>query len=161
MRWVQQIFFKVRAIVRRSRVEREMEAELAAHLEAEARALMSRGMDPVEARRLAANTMGHVELIREECRDARGTAWWERLKQDVVFGVRLFLKNRAFTVAALATLALAIGSTTAVFTVVDHVLLRPLPFPAPDRLYYAVDVSLRGHFDMLRSNSKLADYAAD
>jgi predicted permease len=49
----------------------------------------------------------------------------------------------------------------AVFTVVDHVLLRPLPFPAPDRLYYAVDVSLRGHFDVLQSNSKLADYAAD
>jgi len=105
--------------------------------------------------------MGPVELIREECRDARGTAGWERLKQDVVFGFRLFLKNRAFTAAALATLALAIGSTTAVFTVIDHVLLRPLPFPAEDRLYYAVDVSLPGHFDILRSNSKLADYAAD
>src|ERR1700730_18081641 len=70
MRWVQQLFFKVRAIVRRSHVEREMEAELAAHLEAEARMLMSKGMDPVEARRVAANTMGHVELIREECRDS-------------------------------------------------------------------------------------------
>jgi len=161
MRWVQQLSFKVRAIVWRSRVEREMEDELAAHLEAEARAPMSQGMDPVEARRLAAKTMGHVELIREDCRDARGTAWWERLKQDVVFGARLFLKNRAFTVAALTTLALAIGSTAAVFTVVDHVLLRPLPFAAPDRLYYAVDVSLRGHFDMLQSNSKLAEYEAD
>jgi predicted permease len=160
MRWIQQLFFKVRAIILRSRVESEMEVELAAHLEAEARTLMSKGMGPVAARRLAANTMGHLELIREECRDARGTAWWERLKQDVVFGVRLFLKNRAFTIAALATLALAIGSTTAVFTVVDHVLLRPLPFPAPDRLYYAVDVSLRGHFDVLQSNSKLADYAS-
>jgi len=161
MRWIQQLFFKVRAIVWRSRVEREMDAELAAHLEAEARELASKGLDPVEARRLAANTMGPVELIRDECRDARGTAWWERLKQDVVFGARLFLKNRAFTAAALSTLALAIGSTTAVFTVVDHVLLRPLPFPAPDRLHFAVDVSLRGHFDVLRSNSKLADYAAD
>jgi putative ABC transport system permease protein len=161
MRWVQQLFFKVRAILWRSHVEREMEAELAAHLEAEAQLLMSKGMDPVEARRVAANTLGHVERIREECRDSRGTAWWERLKQDVVFGLRLFVKNRAFTVAALATLALAIGSTTAVFSVVDHVLLRPLPFPASDRLYYAVDVSVRGHFDTLQSNSKLADYAAD
>jgi putative ABC transport system permease protein len=161
MRWIQLLVFKARAIVRRSRVEREMEAELAAHLDAEAQALMTKDVDPAEARRLAATTMGPVELIREQCRDARGTAWWERLKQDTSFGVRLFVKSPAFTIAALATLALAIGSTTAVFTVVDHVLLRPLPFPGPDRLYAAVDVSLRGHFDVLRSNSKLADYAAD
>jgi predicted permease len=137
-----------------------MEAELASHLEEEARELMTRGVDPAEARRRAFGTMGHTGLIREECRDARGTAAWERFKQDVTFGFRLFLKNRTFTVASLATLALAIGSTTAVFTVVDHLLLRPLPFPAPDRLYYAVDVSLRGHFDVMRTNSKLADYAA-
>ncbi len=161
MRWVQQLIFKARAIAWRSRVEREMEAELAVHLEAEARELMSSGLDPDEARRRAARAMGHAELIREECRDARGTASWDRLKQDLVFGFRLLLKNRAFTVAALATMTLAIGSTTAVFTVVDHVLLRPLPFAEPDRLYYAVDVSLRGHFDVLRSNSKMADYAAD
>ena len=160
MRWVQQLFLKGRAMLWRSRVEREMEAELAAHLEAEVRDLISAGMSPAEARRLAAHTLGPAELIREECRDARGTAWWERLKQDLRFGARLFLRNRTFSAAALATLALAIGSTTAVFTVVDHVLLRPLPFPSPDRLYSAVDVNLRGHFDVLRSNSQLADYAA-
>ena len=161
MRWTRQLFFKARAILWRSRVEREMEIELAAHIEAEVTDLMRRGMDQAEARRVAVHTMGHMGLLREECRDARGTAGWERLKQDVVFGLRLFLKSRAFTVAALATLAIAIGSTTAVFTVVDRVLLRPLPYSAPDRLYYAVDVSVRGHFDTLRSNSKLADYAAD
>lgn len=160
MRWIRQFLFKFRAIVWRPRVEREMEAEFALHLEAEARELMSRGVEPVEARHRAASTMGRTELIREECRDARGTAWWERFKQDVMFGFRLFLKNRTFTVASLGTLTLAIGSTTSVFTVVDHVLLRPLPFTAPDRLYHAVDVSLRGHFDIMRANSKLADYAA-
>src|SRR5260370_13913501 len=61
---------------------------------------------------------------------------------------------------AMATMTLAIGSTSAVFSIVDGVLLRPLPFAAPDRLYHATDLNLRGHFDVLRSNSRLADYAA-
>jgi len=161
MRHVQQLLLKLRAIFFRSRVEREMEAELAAHLDAETRELTARGMDPVEARRLAAATMGRVDLIEEECRDSRGTAFWEHLKHDALFGLRLLTKNRTFSVMAIATTALAIGATTAVFSVVDGVLLRPLPFAAPDRLYHATDVDLRGHFDVLRANSRLADYAAD
>ena len=161
MRWLRQLRLKMRAIVLRSRVEQEMEAEIAAHLEAETRELTARGLDPAEARRRAANTMGHMELIKEECRDSRGTTSWEHLKQDVIFGIRLLAKNRTFSSMALATMALAIGSATAVFSVVDGVLLRPLPFAAPDRLYHAGDVSLRGHFDVMRSNSRLAEYAAD
>ena len=158
MRWLRQLRLKMRAIVLRSRVEQEMEAEIAAHLEAETRELTARGLDPAEARRRAANTMGHMELVKEECRDSRGTTSWEHLKQDVIFGIRLLAKNRTFTSMALATMALAIGSATAVFSVVDGVLLRPLPFAAPDRLYHAGDVSLRGHFDVMRSNSRLAEY---
>jgi len=161
MRWVRESILKLRAVVRRSQVEREMEAELAAHLEDEIRELTSRGFSPSEARQRAVSTMGHADLIREECRDARGTAAWENFKKDVVFGFRLLAKNRTFSAMALATMALAIGSTTAVFSVVDGVLLRPLPFPSPDRLYYAVDVAVRGHFDALRLHSRLADYAAN
>ena len=160
MRWLQQLRLKMRAIVLRSRVEREMEAEIAAHVEAETRELTARGSTRPRPAAAPANTMGHVELIKEECRDSRGTTSWEQLKQDVTFGVRLLCKNRTFCCMALATMSLAIGSTTAVFSVVDHVLLRPLPFAAPDRLYHAGDVNLRGHFDALRSNSRLADYAA-
>jgi predicted permease len=161
MRWLRQLLLKMRAIVLRSRVEQEMEAEIAAHLEEETRELTARGLDPAEARRRAAGTMGHLDLIKEECRDSRGTTSWEHLKQDVVFGIRLLSKKRTFSSMALATMALGIGSATAVFSVVDGVLLRPLPFAAPGRLYYAGDVSLRGHFDVLRSNSRLAEYAAD
>src|SRR5580658_1366880 len=109
MRSLQQLLLKLRAIALRSQVEREMEAELAAHLDAETRELTSRGLDPAEARRRAAITMGRLDLIKEECRDSRGTASWERLKQDVVFGLRLLFKNRIFTSMALATMALAIG----------------------------------------------------
>ena len=160
MRWPQQLLLKLRAIVLRSRVEREMEAELAAHLEAETSELAARGLDEAEARRRASIAMGHLERIREECRDSRGTASWDAFRQDVFFGLRVLAKNRAFSSMALATIALAIGSTTAVFSVVNGVLLRPLPFAAPDRLYHATDLALRGHFDVLRSNSRLADYAA-
>ena len=103
--------------------------------------------------------MGHMDLIKEECRDSRGTAGWEQLKQDVAFGVRLLLKNRTFSSMALATMALGIGSTTAVFSLVDGVLIRPLPFPEPQRLFSA-DVGMRGPFDVLRANSRLADCAA-
>jgi predicted permease len=151
---------KLRAIFFRSRVEREMEAEFSAHLEAETRELIARGLDPSQARRRAAATMGRIDLIKEDCRDSRGTAFWEHFRHDALFGLRLLFKNRTFTAMALATMALAIGSTTAVFSVVDGVLLRPLPFAAPGRLYFARFLNLRGHFDVMRSQSRLADYAS-
>jgi predicted permease len=160
MRWMQELLLKLRAVFFRSRVEREMETEFAGHLEAETRELVARGLYPAEARRRAAATMGRVELIKEDCRDSRGTAFWENFRHDALFGVRLLLKNRTFTAMALATMALAIGSTTAVFSVVDGVLLRPLPFAKPERLYFARFLNLRGHFDAMRSQSRLADYAS-
>ena len=160
MRLLQELFLKLRAIVFRSRVEREMEAEFAAHLEAETRELIARGLGPAEARRRAAATMGRIDLIEEDCRDSRGTAFWEHFRHDALFGMRLLVKNRTFTAMALATMALAIGSTTAVFSVVDGVLLRPLPFAKPERLYFAAYLNLRGHFDAMRANSRLADYAS-
>jgi putative ABC transport system permease protein len=160
MRWLQVLSLKCRAVLRRARVEHEMDAELAGHLESEANELMARGVPPAEARRRAAATMGRMDTLKEDCRDARGTASWEQLKQDAGFGVRLLLKNRTFSAMALAAMSLGIGSTTAVFSLIDGVLLRPLPFPAPDRLFNAGEVGMRGPFDTLRANSRLAFYAA-
>ncbi|HXB75118.1 MAG TPA: ABC transporter permease [Candidatus Acidoferrales bacterium] len=160
MRWLQKLSLKWRAVLRRSRVEHEMDAELAGHLESEAHELMAHGVPPAEARRRAAATMGRMDTIKEECRDSRGTAGWEQLKQDTGFGIRLLLKNRTFSAMALAAMSLGIGSTTAVFSLIDGVLLRPLPFPAPDRLFNAGDVGMRGPFDTLCANSRLAFYAA-
>ena len=136
-----------------------MEAELADHLESETEELIARGASASEARRRARETMGRVDAIKEECRDSRGTAGWEQLKQDISFGLRLLLKNRTFSSMALATMALGIGSTTAVFSLIDAVLIRPLPFAYPDRLFHADDVGMLGPFDTLRANSRLADYA--
>jgi predicted permease len=160
MRWIHKLHLMLRAVWRRPQVEREMEAELAAHLESETRDLIDRGVPAGEARRRAAASMGRLDLIKEECRDARGIAAWEHLKRDATFGLRVLLKNRGFTSMALLTMALGIGSTTAVFSVVDGVLIRPLPFADPGRLFHANDVAVRGHFDVLRANSRLADYAA-
>jgi putative ABC transport system permease protein len=82
-----------------------------------------------------------------------------QLRQDAIFTVRLLLKNRTFSCITIATMALAIGSTTAVFSLIDAVLIRPIPFSAPDQLFYASDAGMRGPFEVLRSNCKLADYA--
>ena len=159
MRWVRRLSLRLRAALRRPQVEREMEAELAGHLECETQELIGLGVPPAEARRRAAASMGRMDSIKEQCRDSRGTVAWEQLKQDISYGARLLAKNRSFSAMALATMALGIGSTTAVFSLVDAVLIRPLPFPAPQRLFFA-DVGMRGPFDILRTNSRLADYAA-
>src|SRR5712692_707201 len=107
MRWLQKLSLKLRAALRRPQVEREMEAELAEHLECETEELIVHGVPPAEARQQATATMGRVDAIKDECRDSRGTAGWEQLKQDISFGVRLLVKNRTFSCLALATMALA------------------------------------------------------
>ena len=111
MRWLQWLSLKMRAAFWRTGVEREMDAELAGHLEWEIDELVARGVPRAEARQRALATMGRLEAIREECRDSRGTAGWEQLKQDVSFALRLLVKNRTFSCIALATIALGIGST--------------------------------------------------
>src|SRR5436190_6818566 len=115
MRLLQKLSLTLRAALRKPQVEREMEAELAEHLESETEDVIARGIPRAEARQRAAAGMGRLEAIKEECRHSRGAAGWEQFKQDASFSVRLLLKNRTFSAMALATMALGIGSTTAVF----------------------------------------------
>ncbi|MFN0107079.1 MAG: ADOP family duplicated permease [Bryobacteraceae bacterium] len=159
MRLLQRIRLRLRAIFRRPQLERELDLELADHLAFETEALIAAGHNPEEARRRALATMGRTDRIREECRDSRGTVTWENLKLDVHFGLRMLRKNRTFSVLALATIALGIGSTTAIVSLIDAILIRPLPFPAPDRLFQAEEVGMRGPLDVLRANARLAEYA--
>src|SRR5437660_5728410 len=125
----------LRAILRRSRVESEMDAELRFHIEAFAEDLVRSGVPREEALRRARIEFGGIELAKEECRAARGVNFIESLIQDLRFGVRMLRKNPGFTAVAVLTLAIGIGANTAVFTVVNGVLLRPMPFPEARRLF--------------------------
>lgn len=160
MRWLHMAIFRLRAIFRRPAMERELDAEIAEHLEHETGELIERGISPVEARETARKTMGRIDRIAEECRDARGVTWWETVRQDVAFALRILRKKPAFSATAMATIALGIGSTSAVFSVVDGVLIRPLPFPEPERLISVEGLGMPGPFEAIRSASRVADYAA-
>src|SRR5579862_2116825 len=122
------------AIFGRARVESELEAELRFHVEAHAEDLMRAGLSREEAVRQARLKLGGVERTKEECREVLGVSLVESVIQDVRFGLRMLRKNPGFTAVAVITLALGIGANTAVFSVVDAVLLRSLPFRDAGRL---------------------------
>ncbi len=123
-----------RALFRKDDLDREMDEEMRAHLELRTQANIKAGMSPEEARYAALRSFGGMEQIKEVCRDLRGVGWIETLWQDVRFGLRMLRKNPGFTAAAALTMALGIGAVTAIFSVVNGVLLRPMPFPDADRL---------------------------
>lgn len=128
------LWHRMRAIVRRGKVEGELEEELRFHLQRQVEKYVQSGMSREEAMRRARVEFGGVELAKEECRDARGVNFVENLVQDFRYGLRTLHKSPGFAAIAVITLALGIGASTAIFSVVESILWRPLPFPDSERL---------------------------
>ena len=123
----------VRGIARRRRISAEVEDELRFHVEQEIEARLARGVSPVEARRIALRDLGGLTQVTQAVGDVR-TIWLDLLLRDARHAVRSLRRTPSFTSVALAVLTLSIGATTAIFSVVDAVMLRGLPFPESDRL---------------------------
>lgn len=134
MRWHHRLYVTLRGWFGSSALDRELNDELQFHFDQQVQANLERGMTPSQAKRAASIAIGNPEPIREASRDARAGSSLRQFGRDLAYGTRLLFKAPAFSVCAIAIVALGIASVTAIFSVVYGVLLRPLPFPDPERL---------------------------
>ena len=125
---------RVTALLRRSELDDDLAEELRFHLEMEMTKLEAEGLAREEAKREAMKRFGGLYRFEQAARDERGTRWLEEAWQDVTYGARVLRRNRGMAVLLIGTLALGIAATTAVFSIVNTVLLNPLPYPESDRL---------------------------
>src|SRR5689334_11999091 len=128
IRWRYTLPLRLRSVLRRDRVERELSDELRFHLARLTEEQIANGVPPKEAKYAALRELGGIDQITEACRDARRVSVFEHLLQDVQYGLRQLRRNPAFSAAAIATLALGIGVNAAIFSVIESVMLAPLPF---------------------------------
>ena len=131
---IQRRLARLFALFRANRLERELNDEVRAHLELAEHDAIARGLDPAEARREALRQFGGIEQMKEVHRDDRSARWLENLVKDARYGLAALRREPVFATVAIAVLALGIGANTAMFSLVDGVLFKPMPFPNPERI---------------------------
>ena len=125
---------RINSLIRHDDLDRGLNAEVRFHIEMETEKNIRLGMSPEDARLKALRSFGPMEKHKEETRDARGVSWIETLVADLRYGARALLKHPGYALLAVLTLGLGIGANTAIFSVINGVLLKPLPYEHGDRL---------------------------
>jgi predicted permease len=134
MRTLRRFFKRLTCWATTQRDEERLQAEITEHLAMQTAENIQAGLSPIEARRQAMLKFGGVEAMKEEYRDQKGLPFLETLAQDLRYAVRMLLRSPGFALIAIATMALGVGATTAIYSVIDATLLHPLPYPHPSEL---------------------------
>ena len=144
MKWFNILRDRLRALRQRETVIGDIDREMRAHVELQTEENIKAGMSPEEAREKAMRSFGNVNRAVDAAYDVKGGGLLETLSQDIRYGVRMLAKHKAFTSVAVVTLALGIGANTAIFSVVNELLLRPLPYRDAERIVTLWEVSPEG-----------------